>query len=133
MIRSVVVALAGTFLCVSSSSSQPVAPQNNPTAENPRRIILDVDPGIDDAMAMLFAMQSPELRIEAITVVSGNVIVEQGAVNALKLVELAGREFSERLGFDGGADLHDPLAVGIAIDRERFESLYVELIRRPVR
>ena len=42
-------------------------------------------------MAILLATQSPELRIEAITVVSGNVLVEQGVENALKLVELAGR------------------------------------------
>ena len=63
----------------------------DPTAENPRRIILDIDPGIDDAMAVLLATQSPELQIEAITVVSGNVIVDLGAQNALKLVELAGR------------------------------------------
>jgi inosine-uridine nucleoside N-ribohydrolase len=62
-----------------------------PTPERPRRIILDVDPGIDDALAMLLAMQSKELRIEAITVVSGNVTVDLGAENALKLVELAGR------------------------------------------
>jgi inosine-uridine nucleoside N-ribohydrolase len=63
-----------------------------PTRENPRRILLDVDPGIDDALAMLVAMRSEELRIEAITVVSGNVIVDLGASNALKLVELAGRD-----------------------------------------
>ena len=62
-----------------------------PTPERPRRILLDVDPGIDDALAMLLAMRSEELRIEAITVVSGNVIVDLGAENALKLVELAGR------------------------------------------
>lgn len=64
----------------------------SPTPERPRRIILDVDPGIDDALAMLLAMRSEELRIEAVTVVSGNVIVDLGAENALKLVELAGRE-----------------------------------------
>src|SRR3990172_7389754 len=69
----------------------PIAPRTNPTVESPRRIILDIDPGIDDAMAVLLATQSPELRIEAITVVSGNVIVDLGAENALKLVELAGR------------------------------------------
>lgn len=63
----------------------------DPTAENPRRIILDIDPGIDDAMAVLLATQSPELHIEAITVVFGNVMVDRGAENALKLVELAGR------------------------------------------
>lgn len=61
------------------------------TAQNPRRIILDIDPGIDDAMALLLATQSPELEIEAVTVVSGNVMVDLGAQNALKLVELAGR------------------------------------------
>ena len=69
----------------------PITDRSNPTAENPRRIILDIDPGIDDAMAVLLATQSPELQIEAITVVSGNVIVDKGAVNALKLVELAER------------------------------------------
>jgi inosine-uridine nucleoside N-ribohydrolase len=69
----------------------PITDRSNPTAENPRRIILDIDPGIDDAMAVLLATQSPELQIEAITVVSGNVIVDLGAENALKLVELAGR------------------------------------------
>ena len=53
----------------------------SPTPERPRRILLDVDPGIDDALAMLLAMQSRELRIEAITVVSGNVIVDLGAEN----------------------------------------------------
>ena len=63
----------------------------NPTASRPRRVILDADPGIDDAMAILLAAQSPELQIEAITVVSGNVLVDQGVENALKLVELAGR------------------------------------------
>ena len=42
-------------------------------------------------MAILLAAQSPELQIEAITVVSGNVLVDQGVQNALKLVELAGR------------------------------------------
>jgi inosine-uridine nucleoside N-ribohydrolase len=67
------------------------AQASSPTPEQPRRIILDVDPGIDDALAMFLAMRSPELRIEAVTVVSGNVIVDVGASNALKLVELAGR------------------------------------------
>ena len=77
-------------LLAALSISGIVAAQN-PSAENPRRIILDIDPGIDDAMAVLLATQSPELQIEAITVVSGNVIVDKGAVNALKLVELADR------------------------------------------
>ncbi len=73
------------------ADSSVVSALEDPTAQNPRRIILDIDPGIDDAMAVLLATQSPELQIEAITVVSGNVIVDLGAVNALKLVELAER------------------------------------------
>ena len=42
----------------------------------PRRIILDTDPGIDDAMAIFLALRSPELKVEAITPVSGNVPLE---------------------------------------------------------
>lgn len=72
-------------------SNLPAQTGLNPTAAQARRVILDVDPGIDDAMAILLAAQSPELQIEAITVVSGNVLVDQGVQNALKLVELAGR------------------------------------------
>jgi len=62
-----------------------------PAPEFPRRIILDTDPGIDDAMAVLLALRSPELKVEAITAVAGNVPVELGAENARKLIELAGR------------------------------------------
>lgn len=62
-----------------------------PPPEFPRRIIIDTDPGIDDAMAVLLALRSPELKVEAITVVAGNVPVEAGSENARKLVELAGR------------------------------------------
>ena len=91
---SLALILAGPVVSFGWRQQAPPAPitdRTNPTPENPRRIILDVDPGIDDAMAVLLATQSPELQIEAITVVSGNVIVDQGAENALKLVELAGR------------------------------------------
>ena len=40
----------------------------------PRKVIIDTDPGVDDALALLFAMRSPELQIEAITAVAGNVL-----------------------------------------------------------
>jgi inosine-uridine nucleoside N-ribohydrolase len=55
------------------------------------RILLDTDPGIDDALALFLALASPELQIEAITTVSGNVDVELTTRNALTLLELAGR------------------------------------------
>jgi purine nucleosidase len=60
-------------------------------AQAPRRAIIDTDPGIDDAMAILLALNSPELKVEAITVVPGNVEAWQGLENALKIVSLAGR------------------------------------------
>lgn len=55
------------------------------------RILLDTDPGIDDALAIFLALASPEIQLEAITTVSGNVDVEQTTRNALTLLALAGR------------------------------------------
>jgi inosine-uridine nucleoside N-ribohydrolase len=54
-------------------------------------VIIDTDPGIDDAFAILLALNSPELKVEALTVVPGNVDGRQGLDNALKIVSLAGR------------------------------------------
>jgi inosine-uridine nucleoside N-ribohydrolase len=55
------------------------------------RVIIDTDPGYDDALALLFAMSSPELKIEAITAVSGNLPIDITLANALRMVEIAGR------------------------------------------
>jgi len=52
-----------------------------------QKIILDMDPGIDDALAIILALRSPELQVEAITIVSGNIHVDQASKNALKIVE----------------------------------------------
>jgi inosine-uridine nucleoside N-ribohydrolase len=57
----------------------------------PRRVIIDTDPGTDDAMAIILALNSPEFKVEALTVVPGNVNAQQGLENALKIVSLAGR------------------------------------------
>ena len=64
-------------------------PANRGTA--PFRVIIDTDPGVDDALALLLAMRSPELKIEAITPVAGNVPLELTLPNALRMVEIAGR------------------------------------------
>jgi len=55
-----------------------------------KRVILDTDPGIDDSLAILLALASPELELEAVTVTSGNCTAAQGVVNALGVLELAG-------------------------------------------
>jgi purine nucleosidase len=57
----------------------------------PRKIIIDTDPGTDDAMAIMLALNSPELDVRAITVVPGNVIAKQGLDNALRMLSLANR------------------------------------------
>jgi inosine-uridine nucleoside N-ribohydrolase len=56
-----------------------------------RRIILDTDPGVDDAIAIFLALRSQELQVEAITAVSGNVPLALTLPNALRLVEITGR------------------------------------------
>jgi pyrimidine-specific ribonucleoside hydrolase len=64
---------------------------SNPAPGKPRRIIIDTDPGIDDAMAIFLALRSPELKVEAITPVCGNVPLDLTLPNALRLLEIAGR------------------------------------------
>jgi inosine-uridine nucleoside N-ribohydrolase len=55
------------------------------------RLLLDTDPGIDDALALFLALASPDIHLEAVTTVSGNVHVDFTTRNALALLELAGR------------------------------------------
>ncbi|HXK04261.1 MAG TPA: nucleoside hydrolase, partial [Verrucomicrobiae bacterium] len=57
----------------------------------PRRIIIDTDPGTDDALAIFLALKSPELKVEALTPVAGNVPLDLTLPNALRLLEIAGR------------------------------------------
>ena len=54
-------------------------------------LILDVDTGIDDAMALLYALGSPDADIVAVTCVAGNVDARQVAENTRAVLELAGR------------------------------------------
>ena len=56
-----------------------------------RRIIIDTDPGIDDAVAILLALASPELAVEGIVAVAGNVPLAVTEANARVICELAGR------------------------------------------
>jgi len=54
-----------------------------------KRILIDTDPGIDDALAILLAVASPELRLEGLSIVHGNCSLEQATVNGLSVLELA--------------------------------------------
>ena len=57
----------------------------------PRRIIIDTDPGVDDAVAILLALASPELEVVGLVAVAGNLPLAVTELNARALVELAGR------------------------------------------
>ncbi len=56
-----------------------------------KRVIIDTDPGIDDAAAIFLALASPELSIDAFTTVYGNGAVESSTNNLLRILKAAGR------------------------------------------
>ncbi|HNK76792.1 MAG TPA: nucleoside hydrolase, partial [Nitrospira sp.] len=55
---------------------------------SPTKVIIDTDPGVDDALAILLALASPELDVVGITTVCGNVPVGQGTKNLFRLLNL---------------------------------------------
>ena len=58
-----------------------------------RRVIIDTDPGTDDALALMMALSSPDLLVEGITTVGGNATLSETTDNALRLIEhLDGKE-----------------------------------------
>lgn len=57
-----------------------------------RRFLIDTDTASDDAVALVMALNHPDVRIEAITVVAGNVPLKQGVQNALYTVERCGKQ-----------------------------------------
>ena len=86
--------LASSAATVATSGLYQVAPASGSSlaaARGPSRVIIDTDPGVADALALLLAMRSPELKIEAITPVAGNVPLELTLPNALRMVEISGR------------------------------------------
>ena len=55
-----------------------------------KKMILDLDTGVDDALAISYALGSPEIELIGITGTYGNVLVEQGVRNALAVTDLLG-------------------------------------------
>jgi inosine-uridine nucleoside N-ribohydrolase len=58
-------------------------------AKDPIPVIIDTDPGVDDALALLLAGASPEIRVLAVTTVGGNVSLERATDNARRILPLA--------------------------------------------
>jgi purine nucleosidase len=65
-----------------------------------RTFLIDTDTASDDAVAILMALAAPDVRVAALTIVAGNVSLEQGARNALYACEVAGAEVPVHLGAD---------------------------------
>src|SRR5581483_4436834 len=66
--------------------------RSNTRGMTPTPIILDCDPGHDDAIAILLAVASPEIELVGVTTVSGNQTLDKTTANALRVLDLAGRD-----------------------------------------
>ena len=80
----------------------------------PIPIVLDCDPGHDDAIALLLALASPEVELRGVTTVAGNQTLEKTTANAIRVLELAGRE-----------DVDVATGAGRPLVREPFVAAYV--------
>src|SRR5262252_9455730 len=90
--RQFITTSSGTLMTTSlANTARGFWESSQATPRTASRVIIDTDPGVDDALALLLAMRSPELKIEAITPVAGNVPLELTLPNALRMVEIAGR------------------------------------------
>jgi uridine nucleosidase len=115
-----------------------------------RKIIIDTDPGIDDAMAIFFALRSPELDVLGLTTIFGNVHTDLATTNALRLLEIAGRTdipvakgvdnplavpYKGPVPFvhgeDGQGNLFLPPPNGTAIDQTAAQFIIDQVMRQP--
>jgi purine nucleosidase len=112
-------------------------------------LILDVDTGIDDSLALLYAAASPEAELVGVTCVSGNVEARQVATNTLAVLELAGRadvevaigrEVPLERPLETTPETHGPAGIGYAelprpgravSDRHGVDLILDEVRRRP--
>ena len=75
-----------------------------------RPVLIDTDPGIDDALALFLAWGTPAFRVEAITSVAGNVSVDLATVNVFRLLDAARPAQRPRVARGAAAPLRQPLA-----------------------
>src|SRR5262245_51167882 len=99
LIQPVLVILASLTGCDAASAR----------GDSVRPVLIDTDPGLDDALALLLAWNSPELTVETITTVAGNVGVEQATVNLLRLLALRRPTPAPALGVGAAQPLARPL------------------------
>ena len=79
-------------------------------SQSSRPVLIDTDPGIDDALALLLAWGLPSLRVEAISTVAGNVSVDLATVNVFRILEAARPTHRPRVARGAAAPLRRALA-----------------------
>lgn len=116
----------------------------------PRKILIDTDPGIDDAMAIFYALAAPELEVVGLTTIFGNAATDITTINALRLVEVAGRpdipvargaarplamDFRGPADFvhgtDGQGNAHFPAPAGSVVDVDAAHFIVDTVMRHP--
>ena len=80
-----------------------------PSAVTPWPVVIDTDPGIDDALALMLALRAPECRVELLTTVAGNVPVDMATANACRLVALLNPSPWPAVAQGAARPLHRPL------------------------
>ena len=116
----------------------------------PSKIIIDTDPGVDDAMAIYLALRSPELDLIGLTTIFGNVHTDLATINALRLLEIAGRSdipvahganapltraYAGPVAFihgdDGQGNVHLPPASTRAVSQSAAEFIVEQILNAP--
>ena len=98
----------------------------------PVPVIVDTDGGVDDALALIMALNLPQLDLKAVTVVAGNINVEQAANNVLRVLSIVEPDTLPIVAKGCEKPLLKPPfnAAGIhgAVDTERFMQLFDRLV-----
>src|SRR5437868_13979046 len=81
------------------------------STDSDRYALIDTDPGIDDALALLLAWSSPEWTVEVVTVVAGNVSMQAGTLNVFRLLELRRPSPAPLVASGAAAPLARPLRI----------------------
>ena len=100
----------------------------------PRHVVIDTDAGVDDALAILLALRSPEISVEAVTTVAGNAEVHQCTRNVYAVIERAGSSVRPPVVQGSAAPLRLPLIAAPEVHGAGgLGSLVPRLMKRPAR
>lgn len=77
--------------------------------EKRKRVLIDCDPGVDDSIALLYALLNKNFKVEAITIGAGNCSVEDGGRNAADLVKLSGVDYDIDIALGTNETLDQPI------------------------